>query len=81
MSHLINGNSTVPFILQFPFFEVSKCEIKCQLLKEDYISRLQNFFLILNGIAKAKLVVLAFLYSRESVKNPRVPPLDYMHIC
>ena len=36
--------------------------------KRDYLSRLL-VFLILNGTANAKLVMLAFLYCREIVKN------------
>ena len=39
--------------------------------KRDYLSRLQTLlvFLILNGIAKTKLAILAFLDCGEIVKN------------
>ena len=39
--------------------------------KGHYISRLQTLlvFLILNGTAKMKLAILAFLYCGEIVKN------------
>ena len=40
--------------------------------KRDYLSRLETLllvFLTFNGTAKMKLVILAFLYCGESVKN------------
>ena len=41
------------------------------VVKGHYISRLQTLlvFLILNGTAKMKLAILAFLYCGEIVKN------------
>ena len=43
---------------------MSKFEIQCLWVPEDYISRLQTslVLLILNGTAEMKLATLAFLY-------------------
>ena len=45
----------------------SNSKIRCQLLKRDYLSRLQILFvfLIMNSMAKIKLTILEFLYCRK----------------
>ena len=60
----------------FTPIDVSKCEIRCQLVQEHYISRLQTSFISLvnslYGTAKTKLTILAFLYCGEFLKNSKV---------
>ena len=52
------------------------------VVKRDYISRLQTLlvFLILNGTAKTKLAILAFLYCGQIVKNSNETSLDYVMV-
>ena len=67
-------------IILFPYFQfpllfapyvVSKCEIRCLLVWEHYISRLYAslVLLILNATAKTMLAMLAFLYYGEFVEK------------
>ena len=55
----------------FRHYVYLKCEIRCQLVKGDYISRLWTLlvFFILNGMAKRKLAILSFLCCGEIVKK------------
>ena len=59
----------------FGTLDVSKCEIRCQLVKRVYHSRLQTLlvFLILNVVAKTNLAVL---YCRQlcQLSSPPPPP-------
>ena len=56
----------------FALHDASKCKIRYQWVKGDYIWRLWNslFLLISNDTAKTKLAILAFLYCGEFVKKP-----------
>ena len=53
---------------------VSKCEIRCQWVPEDYISMLYTSLVLLisNCMSKTKLAILAFLYCGEFVKNSSI---------
>ena len=65
----------IPIFLQFSSpvvpTDISKCEIRNQGIYENYISWIQSLLdeLILNGTAKTKLAMLAFLYCEGIVKN------------
>ena len=65
----------IPTYLQFSsLFALtvfSKCEIRDQGVREDYISGLNALLkqLLFNGRAKMKLAMLAFLYCIEFVKK------------
>ena len=52
------------------------------VVERDYISRLQTLlvFSILNGTAKTKLAILAFLYCGQIVKNSNETRLDYVMV-
>ena len=52
------------------------------VVKRDYLSRLQTLFVFwsLNGIAKMKLAILAFLHCGQIVKNSNETRLDYMMV-
>ena len=59
--------------------DISKCEIRCQWVYEDYISGLKTSLVsfISNGTAKTKLPILAFLCCGEFMKTSVVRPSNY----
>ena len=71
----INASFMFPYIcsLILYFYPVILVNVKLDVsgYRIDYISRLQTSLvkLILNGTAKTKLEILAFLYSGEIMKN------------
>ena len=62
----------------FAHCKISKFEIQCLWVPEDYISRLQTslVLLILNGTAEMKLTILAFLYCGEFVRFTHKKPSE-----
>ena len=53
------------FVFLFSPFYVSKCEIRCQWVYEDYILRLKTSLVLFMSNVIAKLVILASLYCKE----------------